>query len=91
MARSGLSERAFAAREGLDVQRLQWWRRRFEAASERAAASDQARPTFVEVPRREAVVLEVVLLSGRVVRVPESIEPEVLRRLALALEDDAAC
>ena len=52
---------------------------------------EPARPTFVEVPRRESAVLELVLLSGRVLRVRESIEPELLRRLALALEDDPSC
>jgi hypothetical protein len=90
LARSGLSEQAFASREGLDLQRLQRWRRRFEAESD-TTASEPARPTFVEVPRREAAVLELVLLSGRVLRMRESIDPEVLRRIALALEDDAAC
>ncbi|MCX4239161.1 hypothetical protein [Paraliomyxa miuraensis] len=41
------------------------------------------------MPRRESAVLELVLLSGRVLRVRESIE--LLRRLALAVEDDASC
>lgn len=90
LARSGLSEQAFTSREGLDLQRLQRWRRRFEAENDEWA-SEPARMTFVEVPRRESAVLELVLRSGRVLRVRESIEPELLRRLALALEDDASC
>ena len=38
LAKSRLSPREFAAREGLDVQRLHSWRRKLES-----------RPTFVEV------------------------------------------
>lgn len=62
----------------LGAQRLQRWHRRFEAESDAAASERRdARPTFVEVPRGESSVLELVLLSGRVLRVRESIEPEL--------------
>ena len=89
LARSGLSEVAFASREGLDVQRLRRWRRRFEAES--TGASEPSLPTFVEVPRCESAILELALINGRVLRVRESIAPELLRRLVLVLEDDATC
>lgn len=84
-ARSGLSLREFARREGLDVQRLDRWRRRLKAAT------GQTRPTFVEVSPRPAAVVEVVLLCGRVLRVGESIEAAVLRRLVEVLDDVAPC
>lgn len=84
MDRSGLSCAAFALREGLDVQRLYFWRRRLVADAD----SVESRPTFVELrpapltPER----LEVVLRSGRVVRVPESFDEATLRRLIEVLE-----
>jgi transposase-like protein len=84
---SGLSVAAFAAREGFDPQRLYFWRRRFGSSAE-----GRQTPTFIEVraaTARECV--EVVLRSGCVIRVTESIDPGVLRRLIDALEQDPAC
>src|SRR5579862_1282512 len=74
---SGLELTAFAIGEGLDPQRLMRWRRRLAAT---------ASPTFEEIvpPVITATIesdamagvgrerFEMVLLSGRVVRVPES-------------------
>ena len=84
---SGLSIPAFAAREGFDDQRLYSWRQRIKKASEAVPP-----PTFIEV-RRQAVArerVEIVLRSGRVVRVDESIDAAALRRLIQVLEE-AAC
>lgn len=75
---SGLSVLAFARRERLDFQRLYSWRRKLAGGG---------RPAFVEirtVASRERI--EIVLSSGLVVRVPESVEPAVVRRLVDALE-----
>jgi hypothetical protein len=85
---SGLSVAAFAARERLDPQRLYFWRRRLDNASR-----DVARPpAFIELrPAAERERVEVLLRSGRVVRVAESIDGDVLRRLVDALEQDPAC
>ena len=77
---------AFATREGLDAQRLYFWRRRLETASEETAP-----PSFVEVRRRASEHVEIVLRTGHVVRVTESIDATVLRRLIDALEQDPAC
>jgi transposase-like protein len=85
-AASGLSVSAFAAREGIDPQRLYSWRRRVEAGPVAAP------PAFIEVrhaAERERV--EIVLRSGRVVRVAESIDADALRRLIAAIEQDPAC
>jgi len=85
-AASGLSVAAFAAREGIDPQRLYFWRRRVDAGSV------EAPPEFIEVrhtAERERV--EIVLRSGRVVRVAESIDADALRRLIVALEQDPVC
>lgn len=90
---SALSVAAFAAREGLDVQRLHFWRRRLE----NAAPDAPSRPMFVEVPLRaissasERGRVEIVLRSGRVVRVDESIDAATLRRLIDVLDQESAC
>jgi len=86
-AASGLSMAAFAAREGLKVERLKRWRRELGDVGAVAAA-----PTaFVEVRRRSPEPVAVVLRSGRVLRVSESIDAEALRRIVGALEDTAEC
>ncbi len=84
---SGLSVNAFASREGLDVQRLYFWRRRLEATTEEATAV----PAFVEVLRGAAAHVEVMLRSGHVLRVLESIDGASLRRLVDALERERTC
>jgi hypothetical protein len=83
---SGLSVAAFAAREGLDPQRVYSWRRRLSRSIEASA------PAFIEIhPPARREVVEVVLHCGRVVRVAESIDPSALRRLVDALEQDPPC
>lgn len=75
-ASSGLSIPAFAAREGLDPQRLYFWRRRVEVGS-----TIEAPQAFIEVRRTsERERVEIVLRSGHIVRVGESIDVGVLRR-----------
>jgi len=84
---SGLSVPAFAAREGLDPQRLYFWRRRLGNSAEPSEA-----PTFIEVrPAAARELVEIALRSGHVIRVAESIDAGVLRRLVDALEDGGAC
>lgn len=82
-AASGMSMAAFAKREGLEVRRLNHWRRRIGDVV-RAAE-------FVELRPRGLEHVEVVLRSGRVLRVSETIHPSLLARLAYALEDPSAC
>jgi hypothetical protein len=86
--RSGLSERAFALREGIERQRLQRWRRRLEGGS---PASPTRALSFVEVRPRTPERVEVVLRSGRVLRFAEEIEAVALRRLVDVLEQDPRC
>lgn len=90
-ARTGLSMREFAEREGLDEQRLQRWSRRL-AQSDATSAKDtnDVVPKFVEIASRGtgiAGIVEVVLCCGRVLRVSDAIEPGTLRRLVDALEE----
>jgi transposase len=84
---SGLSVAAFAAREGIDTQRLYSWRRRLDRPVEAEVA-----PSFIEVRHAGGKELvEVLLRSGQVLRVADSIDPRVLRRLVDALERASFC
>ena len=87
LSASGLSVSAFAAREGLDGQRLYRWRRQLSGAS-RAV---QATPGFVEIRPAQPEPVEVLLRSGRVLRVSESISPAALERLVVVLERASSC
>jgi transposase-like protein len=87
---SGLSVAAFAAREGLDPQRVYSWRRRLGRSVEAVEAISA--PAFIEIrSSAKCEVVEVVLRCGRVVRVTELIDPSVLRRLVDALEGNPSC
>jgi len=88
---SGLSMLAFADREGLDVRRLYRWDRRLSAESFVVDPAPAPAPEFVELRPRGAEPVEVVLRSGRVLRVSETIDPSALVRLALALERSEPC
>jgi hypothetical protein len=90
-AESGLSVREFAASNGLLPQRLERWQRQLASAQPSSA-------TFVEITlsppgpsvRTSASGFEVVLRSGRVVRVGAGFDAGELRRL-LAVVDEASC
>ena len=96
MARSGLGPSAFAIAEGLDPQRLSRWRRQLDAAPP---------PTFEEViptmppssvdtdaaTHGAGERFEIVLPSGRVVRVPVSFDASALRRLLDVVDEVRAC
>lgn len=89
LARSGLSVTAFAAREGINHQRLRWWHGRVEQKT--TGASSRKPVAFVEVRHREPERIEIVLRSGRVLRCAEEIDTMALRRLVDGLEQDLAC
>ena len=86
---------AFAEQEGLDEERLYRWRRRFarERKAEASAATPPVTPAIIELraatsqrPRHvETERVEIVLVSGVVLRVAETIDPAGLARLVAAL------
>jgi transposase-like protein len=80
---------AFAEREGLDAQRLSRWRRRL--ASRSAGRRVTPKPAFIELVPRAAEPVEVVLRSGRILRVSTAIDPAALQRLVAALEQAEPC
>lgn len=87
LAASGMSVSAFAQREGFDEERLYRWRRRF--AREDTVEARTATPAVIELrpplsPKR-AEPVEIVLGSGVILRVAETIDPAALARLVAAL------
>jgi transposase-like protein len=94
--RSGLDLRAFAVREGLDPQRLWRWRRQLaETAApvfEEVVCPDapSAHPAEAPAPAlRER--FEIVLKSGRVVRVPVSFDASALLQLLTIVDEVRPC
>lgn len=89
---SGLSLHAFALEQGLKPSRLYRARSRLETPVASPAALS---PLFQEVSLRplaapvahEVLRVEVVLRSGRIVRVPAGFDPGALCALVAALED----
>ena len=86
---SRLALRTFAQRVGLDAQRLYRWRRVLEAEPRVGHAA--AAPEFVEIRPAQIPSVEIVLRSGRLLRVAETIDSSVLARLARALEEESSC
>ena len=76
---SGLSVREFAAKAKLSALRLHRWRTRLGAAG-------PAAPAFVEIKATSGAMIEVVLRSGYVVRIPDGFDEDTFRRLAAVLE-----
>lgn len=81
---SGLSTGAFAAREGLSAERLYRWRWRLRTKR-------GARPAFIELRPTPSGTIEIVLRSGRLLRVAESVDAEALGRLIEVLERPGPC
>ena len=81
-----------ARREGASARVLHRWQRRARMAAWRPVPSVASRllPARVQAPvpeaPRSAVVLEVVLGNGRVLRVPPDADPALVLQLAAALE-----
>ena len=96
LASSGLSLPEFASREGLEPQRLRRWQRRLAREVRRPVPSPRAaRPAASAAPavielrsspsQRPVEPIEIVLASGVVMRVAETIDPAALARLVTAL------
>ena len=89
---SGLTLREFGEKRGIPPSTLSWWRQVFRRAGEEkgnSAAAENA-VVFTEVPKPAKVpgtpaVLEIVLNSGHLVRVPAGADTDTLRRVLQAL------
>jgi hypothetical protein len=87
-----LTLREFGEKRGIPPSTLSWWRQVFRRANEEegnSAAAENA-VVFTEVPKpsnvpRTSAVLEIVLPSGHLVRVPAGADTGTLRRVLQAL------
>jgi hypothetical protein len=91
--RSGLTLREFGERYGIPLSTLTWWRRVFRRAGEDEVngALAETPVVFTEVPApadvpRTPAVLEIVLHSGHLVRVPAGADSDTLQRVLQALQ-----
>lgn len=87
--RSGLSADDFAAGEPLSAQALVWWRAKLRRGG--ADEPGDAAPAFVRIgaasePLAGAMLFEVALANGRVVRVPGAFDDGVLARVLAVAE-----
>jgi hypothetical protein len=90
---SGLTLREFGERHGIPLSTLTWWRRVFRHAGDQEGNSTAVEKpvVFTEVPppakvSRIAAVVEIVLRSGDLVRVPAGADSETLQRVLQALQ-----
>jgi hypothetical protein len=89
---SGLSVRAFCDHHRLAVPSFYAWRRTLQQRGRLACASQAGEPvTFLPVHVRHddpapRPALELVLASGRCLRIPAGFDPAVLQALLAALE-----
>ena len=91
---SGLKLREYGQQRGIPVSTLSWWRQVFRRAGEQgSAASKRSRASdvvvFTEVPQPANVamtVVEIVLHSGHLVRVPAGVDADTLQRVLQALQ-----
>ncbi len=94
--RSGLTLREFGQHRGIPLSTLTWWQQVFRRAGEPVDAAPKSAPAsdtvvFTEVQRPATVptpppVLEVVLRTGHVLRIPAGADTETLQRVLQALQ-----
>ena len=89
---SGLTLREFGEKRGIPLSTLSWWRQVFRRAGEEEVNGLPAKSpvVFTEVPKpvnlpRTPSVLEIVLPSGHLVRVPAGADSATLQRVLQAL------
>ena len=83
---SGLSLGEFAARHGVEPQRLYRWRRRLGPGGEPVRFEEVVVPRPTREPSQANADLELVLRSGHVVRLGAAFDTDALRRLLSVLE-----
>jgi hypothetical protein len=94
--RSGLTLREFGQQRGIPLSTLTWWRQVFRRGGQPGSVAAKSLPAidavvFTEVPRPATVpttrpVLEIVLRSGHVLRVPAGADTETLQRVLQTLQ-----
>jgi transposase-like protein len=87
--RGGLSVRAFCDDEGVGEHTFYWWRRelRRRDGRPRRPQKQTRNDHFVPVQIVADPVIDIVLPSQRVLRVPRGFDPEALRQILAILEE----
>ena len=83
--KSGQSVRAFCRRRRLEETSFYWWRRDLQRRDQALAAAATSQPKFVPVRVVSDALLEIVLPSGLIVRVPAASEATTVATLVAAL------
>jgi hypothetical protein len=89
--RSGKSISTYCAEQALSESSFRAGKRALESRDEAPPTTDAVPIRWVPVhivPTSNAAPLELVLTDGRVIRVPSGFDPQALRRLLTALEED---
>ena len=87
--KSGLTAEVFGAQHGLNPGTLRWWSSALQRPGTRSAESGFARLVAADAPpsaSAEPAALELVLPSGRIVRVRRGFDPALLRELLAVVE-----
>jgi hypothetical protein len=94
--RSGLTLREFGQQRGIPLSTLTWWRQVFRRAGESVYPASKSAPAsdtvvFTEVPRLTTApttppVLEIVLRSGHLLRVPTGTDSDTLQQVLQVLQ-----
>jgi transposase-like protein len=91
LASSGLGVAAFAARHGVQAQRIYLWRRKLGTTDKELAP----RPMFVEVapcaPAGAATRYEITTAHGEALRIEGPIDTQSVRALVAILREGRAC
>ena len=91
---SGLSVRRFCKQEGLSEASFYGWRKKLTASAKPVVGDDQVQPeAFIQIPIPQPAsnCLELVLVSGHVLRIPSDIQREFLSHVLSALRQAKLC
>jgi transposase len=87
--KSGLTAEVFATRQGLNPRTLRWWSSALQRPAVGSAPIGFARLVAADAapsPSVEPAILDLVLPSGRIVRVRRGFDPALLRELLAVVE-----
>jgi hypothetical protein len=85
---SGSSVQSFCARRGLSQAGFYAWRRELQRRDSERPLFLPVRPLADQVPAGDTAVLEVMLATGRRLRVPSGFDSATLRQLLAVLEEE---
>ena len=88
---SGLSARDFSKREGLSKSALYYWNRKLSMDRQPVEAIDSQAFIEVTLPENKPALLELVLVSGNILRIDTAVESAALTNVLSALREAGLC